>query len=217
MRTPYLLAMMLFMPTAIQAGTMYVSDNLVITLRSGQGNQYQILKMLPSGMKLNVVEQNEAGYARVVTPDGIEGWTRTQYLSDEPVAREQLTAIQSKLEKLTQQNKELKQELSELQKSSKEVSQERDSLDKEKEKLSKDIAHLNDVAARPAMLDRENSELRQKNVALEKDLQLLVQENQVLKDRSQREWFVVGALVLLGGMLIGFILPKLRTRRHSSW
>ena len=43
--------------TAAHAETRWVSDQLVITLRTGQGNQYQILKTLPSGTKLEVLNQ----------------------------------------------------------------------------------------------------------------------------------------------------------------
>ena len=53
--------------------------------------------------------------------------------------------------------------------------------------------------------------------SLEKELQLIQQENQSLKDRSQREWFIAGAGVLLGGMLLGLIIPKLRWRKKSGW
>ena len=52
---------------------------------------------------------------------------------------------------------------------------------------------------------------------LEKELQLLHQENQSLKDRSQREWFIAGAGVLLGGLLLGLIIPKFSWRKKSSW
>ena len=73
------------------------------------------------------------------------------------------------------------------------------------------------MAAQPILLDKQNRELKQQNVSLEKELQLIQQENQVLKDRSQREWFIAGAGVLLGGMLLGLILPKLRWRKKSGW
>ena len=41
------------------AETRYVSDELQITLRSGQSTQHQILRMIPSGTPLEVLETNE--------------------------------------------------------------------------------------------------------------------------------------------------------------
>ena len=41
---------------AAAANYQYVSDKLVITLRTGQGNTYQILKTLETGTRLEVME-----------------------------------------------------------------------------------------------------------------------------------------------------------------
>jgi len=38
-----------------------------------------------------------------------------------------------------------------------------------------------------------------------------------LKDRSEREWFVRGAGVVIVGILIGLIVPRLKLRKKSSW
>jgi SH3 domain protein len=97
------------------------------------------------------------------------------------------------------------------------VEAERNTLLSQTESANAELERLKQVAAQPILLDNQNRELKQQNVSLEKELQLLQQENQVLKDRSQREWFIAGAGVLLGGMLLGLILPKLRWRKKSGW
>ena len=91
------------------------------------------------------------------------------------------------------------------------------SLSSEKQQLDSELVRLNEVAKKPIILDKQNKELLEKNVTLEKDLQRLTQENHSLKDRSQREWFIAGALVLFGGIILGLIIPKLRRRKTSSW
>ena len=208
----------LLLPILVEAQTtQYVSDHLVITMRSGQGSQYQILKTLPSGTRLEILETSDTGYTKVRNADGVEGWVLSRYLSPEPIAKEKLAVAQGRLQRLKEKNAELKQELTELQKSHRELEAEQATLASETESASAEVERLNQVAAQPILLDKQNRELKQQNVSLEKELQLLQQENQSLKDSSQREWFIAGAGVLLGGLLLGLIVPKLRWRKKSSW
>ena len=202
---------------AAAADIRYVSDQLIITLRSGQGAQYQIIKPLPSGTRLEVLEMTDTGYARVETPDGLEGWVRSQYLVKEPIAKAKLEVAEKKLARLKEQNNKLRSELARVKKRASELEAERKDLLAKYNANSAELKRLTQVAAKPILLDKQNRELKQENISLEKDLQLLQQENQVLKDRSQREWFVAGAAVLFGGMLLGLIIPKIRWRKRSSW
>lgn len=205
-------------PTLIQAQeTIYVSDHLVITVRAGKGAQYQIIKTAQSGEKLEVLEETDEGYTFIRTEDGTEGWVRTQYLTKEPVAQERLGVAEAKLSKLTEQNQTLKTELKSLRKTSSLLEKDHQALSSNSKSQDEEIARLKKIAARPIQLDNENRKLQQANVTLEKELQLVSQENQVLKDRSQREWFIAGALVLLGGLIIGLIIPRIRWKKRSNW
>ena len=208
----------MLLPILVQAqNTQYVSDYLVITMRSGQGSQYQILKTLPSGTRLVVLETSDTGYSKVRNSEGMEGWVLSRYLSPEPIAREKLAAVQARLKRLKDQNSKLKQELTTLQNSQRDLEAERTALASKTESANTELERLQQVAAQPILLDKQNRELKQQNVSLEKELQLLHQENQSLKDRSQREWFIAGAGVLLGGLILGLIIPKLRWRKKSNW
>jgi len=205
------------LPMWAHAQTQYVSDKLVIMLRSGQGNQYQILKALPSGSKLTVLEEEVNGYTRVETEEGLEGWVRSQYLIDEPIALYKLERTDKKLARVAEQNKLLRIELDELKKNSSLLDAERKDYINKFNTSSAELKRLTQVAAKPILMDKQNRDLKQSNVSLEKDLQLMQQENQVLKDRSQREWFITGAVVLLGGIILGLIIPKIRWQKKSSW
>lgn len=199
------------------AETQYVSDKLRITLRTGQGTQFQIIRALESGAKLEVIEQTDTGYTNVRTEDGTEGWVRSQYLIAEPIAQDKLTKAEAQLEKLKTQVEALKAEQLILRKERKELSSIKSSLSEKSSSLESELARLSKVAAKPILLDKENRNLQQENVKLEKDLQMIHQENQVLKDQSNREWFIAGAVVLLGGILLGLIIPKMRFNKKSSW
>jgi len=208
----------LLLPALIQAQeSIYVSDHLVITVRAGKGSQFQIIKTLPSGEKLEILQETDEGYTFIRSEDGTEGWVRTQYLSKEPIAKVTLLATQAKLKKITEQNKQLKTELTSLRQSSGALEKEHQTLSSESSSLQTEIAALKDIAAHPIQLDNENRKLQQANVTLEKELQLISQENQILKDRSRREAFIAGALVLLGGLILGLVIPKIRWKKRNNW
>ncbi len=213
----FIIALIFISPLSQAEDIQYVSDQLVITLRTGQGSAYQIIRTLPSGTKLDVIEITDTGYAKVRTMDGAEGWIRSQYLSPEPIASLKLSAAEAKLEKLKTENVSLREEVQNLRKHRREQSKEGKELQAKLSAAETELTRLKDVAAKPILLDRENRELQQQNISQEKKLQMMAQENQVLRDRSQREWFIAGAGVLLGGMLLGLLLPKIRWKKKSSW
>ncbi|HEB58153.1 MAG TPA: TIGR04211 family SH3 domain-containing protein [Gammaproteobacteria bacterium] len=217
MKTTILILLLLLSPLTQAEETMYVSDQLRITLRTGQGNEHRILKTLASGEKVEVLETTETGYSHVRASDGTEGWVRTQYLMAEPIARDQLAAAQARLAKVEESLAGLRAQLSALKKDKAVLEAAKRELEKELATLKKRLAHLNEVAERPIALDNENRQLRETNLALEQDLELKIQENQILKDKSDREWFVIGAAVLIVGIVLGLVLPRLRVRRRSGW
>ncbi|HKK04420.1 MAG TPA: TIGR04211 family SH3 domain-containing protein [Gammaproteobacteria bacterium] len=213
-----LLLLLLGCLSAVHAAQIrYVSDELIITLRTGQGNQYQIIKTLPTGTRLELLQQTDAGYSKVRTPDGEEGWVRTQYLMDHPSADQQLAAAQAKVKRLQDENSQLQQSLQEARQTENDLKTQVQKLSDQNDSQAKELSHLKEVSATPLKLDRENKDLKEKNIALQRNLQVATQENQSLKDRAEREWFMAGAGVLLAGILLGLIIPKIRWRRKGGW
>jgi SH3 domain protein len=209
--------LLVLLPFSAAAATKYVSDELRITLRTGQGNQFQIVKTLTSGTKLEVLEETDAGYTRVLLDDGTEGWVRTQYLIDEPVAADKLTSAQNRLAKTREKLAAAEAELKTLRSEKAELDSAYGKLKTEHSTTSKELQSLNELASRPKQLAQENIELRKQFEQLSDELNLTKQENQVLKDRSKRNWFLAGAGVVILGMLIGLIIPKLRFKKKSGW
>jgi len=110
-----LIAATLCMPFITYAQTTrYVSDELEITMRNGQGVQFSIRKMLESGTRLDVLETDPAGYSKVRTSEGVEGWVLTRYLSNSPSARDQLEASQQRVANLELEISKFKEEISTL-------------------------------------------------------------------------------------------------------
>lgn len=217
MKMRFWLVLILLTPMTVVAATKYVSDHLVITLRTGQGNQFQIIKTLPSGTQLDVLEETQTGYTQVRTTDGTEGWVRTQYLSDDPPAAEQLAKAQDKLSKLQDKLNKVEQAYNDLRKQKAQLDSQHSKLLSENKATNEELTKLTQIAAHPKQLESENIELREKYAKISDQYNLVKQENQVLNDRSKRNWFLAGALVVIIGIVIGLIIPKLRFRRKDSW
>lgn len=195
----------------------YVTDILRITLRTGPGNVNKIIKTLHSGDKLEILEETDSGYTMVRLEDQSEGWVRSQYLQDEPVARNLVTNATEKATRLNEELVTLKIKLKDLTANKSELENERNSLQNSKTDLEKENRYFSKIASHPIELDNDNKKLKKLNVSLEHNLQRLTQENQILKDRDSRNWFIVGAAVLLLGMLVGIIIPKIKWKKKNSW
>ena len=217
MRRKLLLALCLsLLASAAVAETKYVVDQIVITLRSGQSNQHQILRTLPSGTKLEVLETNEK-YSRVRLADGTEGWVLNQYITSTPIAKHRLATAQKKLADLETENTRLKKELEASQAKASELGKQLKKLQREDKKLNEELNRLRRVAAKPMQLEKENIRLKKELLELENEHELVKQENQMLRDSADREWFLTGAGVIILGIILGLIAPSLRPRKKSSW
>lgn len=214
MRT-LLSALLLLMAAGAMAETRYVDDKLVITMRTGQGTTFQIVKTLPSGTAMELL-QDEGKYSLVRTADGTEGWVLSQYLSDTPIARDRLARAEQQLQSLQEEKRKLQQQLAEVRKARDSVTREHRSASGEVEKLRSELEKLQKVASRPIELAQENRQLREELKKLQQESRLLEADNQRLQDRSQRDWFITGAGVLGGGILLGLVLPMLRRRKKTG-
>lgn len=201
-----------------QAETRYVSDRLEIQMRTGKGTQFKILRMLPSGTALEVLEVDQQnGYSRVRSAGGVEGWVLNRYLMKGKAARDRLAEAEKELARLELENRKLSASVGELKNAKGSVDQERGALSKENRKLSQELEAIRRTASSALAIDAENKDLKSKIVAYERQAQTLKQENEGLKDRTARDWFMVGAGVIILGMIIGLIIPRIRWRKKSSW
>lgn len=210
---PFLL---LFAMSAVQAQEfMYVDDTLTVTVRTGQGNSYKILRVLKSGERVEILER-EGEFVRVRGPKGLEGWMREQYLSKEPIARDRLVVAEQKIAGLQEEREKLREQLKTVQGERSEARKTNTQLEKDYAALQKELADLQAVAAAPVKLHEENKAMRTRLDSLENENAQLRTTNEKLRDDAYRDWFLSGAGVLAGGILLGLVLPKLR-RRKSGW
>ena len=179
------------------AQTKYVSDEFEIMLRTGQSGRHEILRQLRSGTALTVLEQGD-NYTKVRLGSGVEGWVLTRYLINQPSGRDRLAALEKKYEDLKLRFDQ--------------------KVEEKKQSLQKEITRLERIAKKPLELQRENEKLK---AQLEEEKRLYVElqkESEVLKSPyKDRQWFVTGALVVLGSMLVGIILTRIPWQRRKRW
>ena len=107
-----LLALLLLSPLISSAETTrYVSDQLEITMRDGQGVKFAIKRVLTSGDRIELIEADSSGYSKVRTIEGVEGWVLTRYLMNAPSVRNLVADSAQKVANLELELAETKEEL----------------------------------------------------------------------------------------------------------
>jgi SH3 domain protein len=217
MRKLLLALSMLLGPVCALAATLYVSDELTVPLRRGPSNSHKILNAgLPSGTPLEVLgEDAAAGFTQVRTPTGAEGWVPTQYLVDQPVAKDRLAAANRRVEALESQLKSLRDNYQQSRGARTEVEGRASDLGKENEKLKAEVAEIRRVSATALTQYEENKKLKADNTSLHAQVsQLTDKVHQLERNVMLRSLLIGGGLVLLGLLLGAWI--KSRPKR-STW
>ena len=191
----------------------YITDQIDIPIRSDQNFGNNIIRVLPSGTELSLLQSTEDGWAQIQFDDTI-GWIKSFYLSKDPSAREELkkltrTSNTNKLliSKLVSEKEVLENELSLLK-------QENTDLSIQSSKSQAEKEHIEQIYQDALKLEHENEKHIQEKLQLKAELQLADNNTQIQKDTSSRNWFIVGAIVLFFGMIIGFIVPGILNRKR---
>jgi SH3 domain protein len=219
MRVRWLGLLVLVFELLAQAQTRYVSDRTIVELRRGPSTEYLILRNLEAGERVDVLEQDEAaGYSRVrVADQGTEGWILTRYLTSEPIARERLVGAERNLAAARERVTALEAQTAEL---SRDLAAARTDLEQSRTShgaVSRELADIRTASANVVEIRDQNTSLQQRLEQRDREVVQLTAENARLTARNNQNWFVVGAAVLLAGIVIGLVAPSLRRKRRSDW
>ena len=191
----------------------YITDELDLPIRSDKNFGNNIIRLLPSGTELSLLQSTEDGWAQIKFDDTI-GWIKSFYLSPDPSSREKL----KKLTRSYNANKLLISKLSEekeaLEKKLQSLKQENTDLLVQSSKSQAEKEHMEQIYQDALKLEHENDKLTQEKLQLKAELQLSENNSQIQIDTSSRNWFIVGAIVLFFGMMIGFIVPNLLKKKR---
>lgn len=196
----------------------WVSDEFEITLRSGPSTSNAIQLMVGSGTALEILERDtDAGYTRVRTGGGTEGWVLSRYLMPEPSAREQLQTLSGQLSSANTKGSSLTSQLAAIRGEYGTATERIETLEREKSQLEQELAEIKRTAANVLRINDENTDLHKQVMDAGIRMDILEQENRELSSQTTRYWFMSGGLVLLVGIILGLWLPRIRWQRRSGY
>lgn len=203
-----------------RAETVYVQDLIFVPLRGGASDQHRIIhKGIRSGTPLELISADtDSGFSFVRMENGTEGWIRTQYVSTDPIARDQLKVARQQLAELATVNDKLRQSIDTLNKSAARLTAENNALVQQTQLVQAELDEITRLASDVIRIDEENQHLKDRNKLLLDELDVLSQANSQLMRTRDQQWFIAGALTLLVGMFPGFWLArKIYSRRSTGW
>ena len=201
--------------------TQYISDMVLVPVRSGAGANYRIVNRgLPSGTALLVLGQSEDGeWAEIETRGGTRGWIPTQYLQKEPPAGLLINDLRLELERVRGERDRV---VSQLNQSSSEASEADETIIELQSTLDSTQAELTEVkrvSAAALDLDLLNQQLVAELESERSDADLLRLENVRLRERIANNQILDGALAVLLGVILAVVAPRLwpRRKRQDGW
>lgn len=211
------MALLLLGPVSAFAATLYISDELTVPLRRGPSNGHKIVNAaLPSGLALVVLgEDTAAGFTHVRTPNGTEGWVPTQYLVNQPVAKDRLAAANKRIENLEAQLKSIRENYQDVRGARSEIEGRASELSKENQKLQAELAEIRRVSATALTQYEENKQLKTDNASLQTQVTQLTERVRSLERSSMLRGMLTGGGLVLAGLILGAWI-KSRPKR-STW
>lgn len=210
--------MLLTLSAATAAQTVWVSDVFEVTLRTGPTTSNAIQMMVESGTELEVLERDaDAGYTRVRTNGGTEGWVLSRYLMSEASARQQLETLTRQLTNANAEGTSRASQLGAIRGEYNSAKSRIAELERSESSLQEELADIRRTAANTLAIDSQNKDLQQQLTDTEIQVSVLEQANEKLSGQTTRNWFITGALVLFGGVLLGLILPRMKWQKKSRY
>ncbi len=210
------------MATAVSAiaETVYIRDTLYVPLRGGQSVEHRILhRGIRSGTPLELIESNaETGYSLVRMEDGQEGWLQTQYLIDEPIARDLLGNTEDRLLSLEAEHQQALLRIQQLQEESETVSTELTMMREQYEQAAADLAEITRLSEQTLTIQAQNESLQAERETLDQQIDALLIANNELQDDAAQEWFLRGGAVVIIAVVLGFwFARRIYNRSSSTW
>ena len=211
----------LCLPAANAQDTQYISDMVLVPVRSGAGSDYRIVNRgLPSGTALLIYGQSDDGeWTEVETRGGTRGWIPTQYLQQEPPAGLLINDMRLELEQVRGERDRV---VSQLNQSSSEVNEADEtivSLNTRLESTEAELTEVKRVSAAALDLDLMNQQLVAELESERSDADLLRLENVRLRERIANNQIMDGALAVLLGVILAIVAPRLwpKKKRQDGW
>jgi SH3 domain protein len=196
---------------SVYGETMYVSDILKLTLRTGPSIENKIIAVIESGQMMEVIQFGDE-WSQVRLPSGKEGWVLSRYLTTDETNNIKLERLETMHNNLTIQAAELLEENNRLKTENTRLSTEFKAGQKELVKTKDDYEALKAESAEfltlKANYNRAASQLAEQTARAKQ----LEEQLSSLEMNTYIKWFLAGSGVLIVGFLIGFSTKRQRRR-----
>lgn len=211
------LLLLLLLPLFAHAETVYISDALTVPMRRGPSTGHKIVHAgLPAGTPLEVLgEDQAAGFTHVRTQNGTEGWVQTQYLVEQPIAKDRLAVATKRIQTLEAELKTLRENLKEARGTRTELERNNSQLAKQTEQLQAELAEIRRVSATSIAQYEENKQLKAQLQEFQTQNTQLTERVRQLERNVTLRWMLAGGGLVLLGLLLGAWI-KSRPKR-STW
>ena len=207
----------------VHAEVAYVTDKIKIGLHQEASNESPIIKLVPSGTKLNIIErENDLIYAE--EPEGVRGWVNSQNILNSKPGR-------TKVIELETVNKELEKKILSLQnESEKSISNEEleKKLNTERLKVGELQVELTNIKSKAGNIESNDKLLADINHLKNANKQLINQlessgivsdenGNQISSKNSSLK-FISFMIIFIFGVIGGIlILDFINRRKHGGF
>lgn len=213
-----ILATFLSSPAAFAQSTKYISDVFEVTMRSGTSTANSIVKILRSGESVLVLEEDLASqYSLVESSDGKKGYVLSRFLDDIPSARERLAELQIISDQQKQINSELRAEIEQLKSIIDKEKTDNEALKNTLLASENELEKVRLASENTLNILEDNNRLKTIVATLREEKKALTDENSALKDSTEIDWFMRGAIFFLVAFLLGIIVTRIRWRKQDSW
>ncbi|MBF0623308.1 MAG: TIGR04211 family SH3 domain-containing protein [Magnetococcales bacterium] len=180
---------------------LYVTDQFTITLRKGKDINQPEIRSLPTGTRVELLEQGEKGWGRVRTESGQEGWVLKRYLIPEKPARMRLEEVLEAQRRVEAERDALGKQVAILQNGLQAQGQ-----------LKEELERIKRISSSALAMEKEIQSLREHNREVNGRLAALQEEKETLEAQSSTTFFLAGAGVLILGFVAGGFLSRRRQR-----
>ena len=209
--------------TNVAAQVMYVVDRLAVGIHRDQSLDSAITKVIPTGTRVEIVSRSE-NVLQVKTEDGIVGWVDKTYLMEEKPAQIALLELET-------QHVEALNELEVARAKIESLNVQLEAMQSAEAIQASTEAATSDALREMQRLAEENQSLKLELVEAAKLAQVRTQSTSAQPNSSRRasvysqeflglgfwHWILMGALMLLGFGVGGYVVDWSARRRHGGF
>lgn len=138
------------------------------------------------------------------------------FLSEDIVTRDQLDALQTRLNTSIESRSEVTNNLNASQQKIQELNTLKATLESENESLKQQLQDAVDLTKKAQVIVAQNDDASYQLESLKQQANAAIAQSEKLQDTTEQKWFMIGAATLFGGLLLGTLLPMLRRKKNSS-